>query len=167
MENFACLIPPLYEKPILKWPHPNIDRYKLISKHKSGFRSKHTTVEEKDRGCKTNKRGLRKAKSLINIIDTSQVVDKVWDKGLCYNLLKVFPRQYYKITKIYLSYRTHKNYKQSDPFNILQGCALGRTVYLIFTADLPFARHTTIFTFSDVSVPYTWLLLRLLAFQLR
>jgi hypothetical protein len=93
-----------------------------------------------------------------------QAFDKVWHNGLLLKIKKVFPIQYFRLLKSYLSdrkFRTRVNEEVSNSFNIHSGVpqrsALGPIlhVYVLYTSDLPTTTVTTTGTFADDMVILT------------
>jgi hypothetical protein len=97
--------------------------------------------------------------ALSVFLDVSQAFDKVWHVALLFKIKKVFPIQYFRLLKSYLSdreFRTRVNEKVSSQYTILsgvpQGSVLGPVLYVLYTTDLPTSVHTTTGTFADDTV---------------
>jgi hypothetical protein len=92
-------------------------------------------------------------------LDISQTFDKVWHAGLLFKIKKVFPIQYFRLLKSYLSdheFQTRVNEEVSSQYTIQsrvpQGSVLGPILYVLYTTDLPTSIHTTTGTFADDTV---------------
>ena len=95
-------------------------------------------------------------------MDVAQAFDKVWHKGLIYELSKMFSTQYVEILTSYISNRLFR-IKQEDEYSDLkeiragvsQGSVVGPTLYLLYTSDLPVLEDTAVATFADDTALYT------------
>lgn len=147
----------VFEKIYVKRLKAIIDKREIIPEHQFGFRNKHGTIEQVHRLVnKINKDLNAKRYCSTAFLDISQAFDKVWHKGLQYKLKTYLPHPHFQLLKSYLSDR-HFLVKQGQEYTDLhpiqsgvpQGSVLGPTLYLIYTADLPTTRLTTVATFAD------------------
>lgn len=130
---------------------------KIIPNHQFGFRNKHGTIEQVHRLVNQINKDLNaKRYCSAAFLDISQAFDKVWHSGLQVKLKKLLPHPNYEFLKSYLTDR-HFIVKQGTEYTDLypihsgvpQGSVLGPILYLLYTADLPTTRTTTVATYAD------------------
>lgn len=147
----------VFEKIYVKKLKEVIDTKKLIPEHQFGFRNRHGTIEQVHRLVnKINKDLNAKRYCSAAFLDVSQAFDKVWHKGILFKIKKLLPHSHFQLLKSYLTNR-HFLVKQGSEYTDLypiqsgvpQGSVLGPTLYLLYTADLPITRLTTVATFAD------------------
>jgi len=147
----------LFEKMLLKRLKPILLEKKLIPDHQFGFRAEHSTIEQVHRIVKVIQEALEEKKYCSALfMDIAQAFDKVWHVGLQYKIKQLFPQDFYRILKSYLSERFciikyQDAYSTIRPIKagIPQGSVLGPILYLIYTADLPTSNQVTVATFAD------------------
>lgn len=147
----------VFEKILLGRLRPILVTKNLIPNHQFGFRERHSTIEQIHRVVEAIIRDLeRKNYCSAAFLDISQAFDKVWHTGLLFKLKTNLPPHFYMVIKSYLENRkffVKIEDEQTKLFTIgagvPQGSVLGPLLYLLFTADLPTTRHTTIATFAD------------------
>jgi hypothetical protein len=123
--------------------------------HQFGFRNQHSTVQQTHRIIHTIHQTLEDKQYCTSVfLDVSQAFNKVWHAGLFFKVKKVFPIQYFRLLKSYLSdreFRTKVNEEVSSQYTIQsgvpQGSMLGPILYMLYTTDLPKSIHTTIGAF--------------------
>lgn len=147
----------LFEKLLLRKLLPVIEDTKLIPNHQFGFRQRHATVEQVHRIVnKIHSHLEAKRYCSAAFLDISQAFDKVWHDGLLSKLKRVLPINIYTILKSYLQNRyflvkEHEAMSELHEISsgVPQGSVLGPILYLLYTADLPMTRGTTMATFAD------------------
>lgn len=154
------IISKVFEKLFLKRLLKIIKDNRLIPDHQFGFRSQHATIEQVHRVVNIINDNLEEKRYCsAAFLDISQAFDKVWHEGLLYKLKKELPYQYFRILRSYLSSRRffiryQEEHTSLFPINagVPQGSVLGPILYLLYTADFPTTRSTTIATFADDTV---------------
>jgi hypothetical protein len=72
--------------------------------HQFGFRNQYSTIQQTHRTVHTIHQALEDKQCCTSILlDVSQAFDKVWHAGLLFKVKKVFPIQYFRLLKSYLS----------------------------------------------------------------
>jgi hypothetical protein len=131
-----------------------------IPQHQFGFREQHSTVQKTHRVVHNINQALdRKEYSTSVFLDVKQAFNKVWHRGLLYNIQQNLPITYFKLMKSYINdreFRVRINQAVSTNYAIKsgvpQGSVLGPLFYLLYTADLPTDDNTTTGTFVDDTV---------------
>lgn len=147
----------VFEKIYIKKLNEIIKSNKLIPDYQFGFRNKHGTIEQVHRVVnQINKDLERKRYCSAVFLDISQAFDKVWHVGLLSKLKKTLPYDMYEVLKSYLHNRHFMVEHQDECTEIQpilagvpQGSVLGPTLYLLYTADMPTTRVTTVATYAD------------------
>jgi hypothetical protein len=90
--------------------------------HQFGFRNQHSTVQQTHRIIHTIPQALEDKQYCTSVfLDVSQAFDKVWHAGLLFKIKKVFPIQYFRLLKLYLTVNSEqelmKTYPANTPFN--------------------------------------------------
>jgi hypothetical protein len=125
--------------------------------HQSGFREKHSTIEQVHRLTDVIGNTLEEKKVCATIfLNVKEAFDKEWHTGLMTELRKLLPKQYCQILGSYISGRLFR-LKQGSKYSTLkeikagvpQGSALGPVLYLLYTCDVPQTANTKIATFAD------------------
>lgn len=147
----------IFEKLLLQRLLPILEAKNMIPKHQFGFRQKHSTIEQVHRVAKKIRHDLETGRYCsAAFLDVSMAFDKVWHEGLLYKIKTQLPYNYYQILQSYLADR-YFMVKYQDVHTSLfpikagvpQGSVLGPILYLLYTADLPKTRLTSIATFAD------------------
>jgi hypothetical protein len=147
----------LFEGLILKRIHDEHDTTTLLPSHQFGFRERHSTIHQAHRLVNEIATSLEEKKYCNAVfLDISQAFDRIWHPGLLFKLKHTLTSNYYLLLKSYLADRNfavRHNCTLSDHYPIKagvpQGGVLATLLFLIFTADIPQAGHTTIASFAD------------------
>lgn len=147
----------VFEKLYVKRLKLIINQKKLIPDHQFGFRDRHGTIEQVHRLVNQINKDLNaKRYCSAAFLDVSQAFDRVWHTGLQFKLKTLLPHPHYQLLKSYLTDRQFL-VKQGSEYTDLhlihsgvpQGSVLGPTLFLLYTADMPKTRTTTIATYAD------------------
>jgi hypothetical protein len=150
----------IFEKLLLWRLNMDLNPDDWMPTHPFGFRNQHSTVQQTHRIILTIHQAPKDKQYCKSVfLDVSQAFDKVWHAGLLFKIKKVFPIQYFRLLKSYLSdreFRTRVNEKVSSQYTIQSGVpqwsVLGPILYVLYTTDLPTSVHTTTGTFADDTV---------------
>jgi hypothetical protein len=147
----------IFEKLLLDRLLPIITERGLIPNHQFGFRQHHSTIEQIHRVTQVINQTTEEKKYCPPAFpDITQAFDKIWHDGLLFKLRTNLPLNYFLILQSYLQNR-HFLVRYQDEQTTLhpiragvpQGSALGLTLYLIYTADLPTTPSVTTGTYAD------------------
>jgi hypothetical protein len=160
--SLLSIINKLFEKLVLRRLNRELqpDDWIPFPPHQFGFGNRHSTVQQTHRIIHTVNQALEDKHYCTSIfLDVRQAFDKVWHNSLLFKIKKVFPIQYFRLLKSYLSdrkFRTRVNEEVSNSFNIQsgvpQGSVLGPILYVLSTSDLPTTTVTTSGTFADTVI---------------
>ncbi len=128
----------------------------VLPEHQFGFRGKHSTVEQVSRVVATITAALERKEYCPGVfVDVSRAFDRVWTTDLLHKLSDYLPKQIiillltsnYRSVQVYLS--DSVSLTHSIHGGVPQGSFLGPLLFLLYTADLPFADNVTTATFAD------------------
>jgi hypothetical protein len=127
-----------------------------IPHHQFGFRQGHSTIQQIHRVTNIINKALEDRKYCAAVfLDVSQAFDRVLHSGLLYKIKQFLPPLYFHLLKSYLSDRkfqvsvgNEKTELQPIRAGVPQGSALGSTLYVLYTSDLPTSTNTTLGTFA-------------------
>jgi hypothetical protein len=113
----------IFEKLLLRRINTDLKPDDWMPPHQFGFRNQHSTVQQTHRIIYTIHQALEDKECCTSVyLDVCQAFYKVWNAGLLFKIKKVFPIQYFRLLKSYLSdreFRTTvtKKYPANTPFN--------------------------------------------------
>lgn len=151
--SLPSTISKVFEKLFLK-------RLKLLTNlpnHQFGFRNQHSTLDRVHKVTSIIERALEEKKYCSTIfLDVAQTFDKVLHEGLSTKLSKKLLGNYCPLIESYLadwSYCVVYEEAVSEYYQVKagvsQGGVLGPILYLLYTANIPTNKHTTIATYAD------------------
>jgi hypothetical protein len=112
----------IFEKLLLRRINTDLKPDDWIPPHQFGFRNQHSTVQQTHRIIHTIHKALEDKQYCASVfLDVSQAFDKVWHAGFLFKIKKVFPIQYFRLLKSYLSdreFRTRVNEEVSSQYTI-------------------------------------------------
>ena len=157
--NLLLTFSKVFEKIFLSRLSLILNKFNIITEHKFGFRHKHCTPERWCHCILSFIRNSLERKDYFSgvFLDIQQAFDKAfWHIGLLFQLKNLLPLPCYLLLKTYLNERNF-NVNVNDKFSeiyvikagILQGCALGPTLYTIFTSDMPLSDNVLVATYTD------------------
>jgi len=147
----------LFEKCLLTRIIPYLGAHNVIPAHQFGFRQNHGTIEQVNRITSEIRTAFEHREYCSAIfLDVSQAFDRVWLDGLIHKIKTHLPDYTHKLFESYLYNRTFAvrcNSTTSDDYiikaGVPQGSALGPTLFLLYTADIPMNEQLTTSTFAD------------------
>jgi hypothetical protein len=133
----------IFEKLLLRRINTDLKPDDWMPPHQFGFRNQHTTVQQTHRIIHTIHQALEDKQYCTSVfLDVSQAFHKVWHAGLLFMIKKVFPIQYFRLLKSYLSergFRTRVSEEVSSQYTIQsgvpEGSVLGPILYVLYTID--------------------------------
>jgi hypothetical protein len=113
----------IFEKLLLRRINTDLKPDDWMPPHQFGFRNQNSTVQQTHRIIHTIHQALEDKQYCTSVfIDVSQAFDKVWHAGLLFKIKKVFPTQYFRLLKSYLSdreFRTRVNEEVSSQYTTI------------------------------------------------
>lgn len=146
----------ILEKIFLKRIYPIITDKRTIPNTQFRFRKKHSALHHVYRIVDNIASSLERRHFCSDVfLDIAQAFDRVWHKGLFYQI-RFFPALFYLTLNSVFSYRTFQvrcNGELSTIYTIKagvpQGSVLAPTLYNICTADIPHLNITSLATIAD------------------
>jgi hypothetical protein len=127
--SLLSIINKLFEKLVLRRLNRDLHPDDWIPPHQFGFRNRHSTVQQTHRIIHTINQALEDKHYCTSIfLDVRQASVKVWHNGLLFKINEVFPIQYFRLLKSYLTdrkFRARVDGEVSNSFNIQSGSHKG------------------------------------------